>query len=256
VKRREFISLLGGAAAAWPLAAGAQRPAMPVIGFLNSSSPDAVAGRTRAFRLGLKEAGYVEGENLAVEYRWADGEFGRMGAAELARRQVAVIVSTGGPPSALAARAATTTIPIVFVVAEDPVKLGLVASLARPGGNITGINSQSNELVAKRLELLRQLVPGANRVAVLVNPASATDTETTLRDVEAAARSLALQVQVLKASTIHEINAAFAPFVRERPDAIFVGPMATDSGQREMAMNGKNRRGSVRATHRLRRARN
>lgn len=137
----------------------------------NSSSPDAVAGRTRAFRLGLKETGYVEGENLAVEYRWADGEFGRMAAlaAELARRQ---FVSTGGPPSALAARVATTTIPIVFVVAEDPVKLGLVASLARPGGNITGINSQSNKLVTKRLELLRQLVPGANRVAVLVNPAS------------------------------------------------------------------------------------
>ncbi len=225
MKRREFITLLSGAAASWPLAARAQQPTMPVIGFLNSSSPDAVAGRTRALRLGLKEAGYVEGENLAVEYRWADGEFGRMAAlaAELARRQVAVIVSTGGPPSALAARAATTTIPIVFVVAEDPVKLGLVASLARPGGNITGINSQSNELVAKRLGLLRQLVPGANRVAVLVNPASATDTETTLRDVEAAARGLALEVQVLKASTIHEINAAFAPFVRERPDAIFVG---------------------------------
>ena len=222
MKRREFITLLGGAAVAWPLAARAQQPTMPVIGFLNLTSPDAFAGRLGGFRQGLKDTGYVEGENVAIEYRWADNQTDRLPAlaAELVRRRVAVIV--GNTPSAFAAKAATTTIPIVFIVAEDPVRLGLVASLARPGGNLTGVNSFTGELVAKRLELLRELVPRAARVAVLVNPAGP-DAETTLKDVEPAARAIGLQIPVLNASTSREINAAFATFVRERPDALFVG---------------------------------
>ena len=198
---------------------------MPVIGFLHPTSPDAFADRLRAFRQGLKETGYVEGENVAIEYRWAEGQIDRLPAlaAELVRRQVAVIAATGGTAAALAAKAATTTIPIVFIVAEDPVRLGLVASLARPGGNLTGVNFFNAELAAKRLELLRELVPGAARVAVLVNPANATNAETTLRDVEPAARAMGLQIQVLNASTSREIDAAFATFARERPDALFVG---------------------------------
>ena len=224
MRRREFCALLGGAAMVWPLAARAQQPAMPVIGFLNPTSPDTNADRLRGFRQGLKDTGYVEGENAAVEYRWAEGQYNRLPtlAAELVRRQVAVIVATGGAITALAAKAATTSIPIVFIVPEDPVKLGLVASLARPDGNVTGINIFNLELTAKRLELLRQLVPGAALVAVLVNPANAT-TETTLRDVEAPARTMGLQIQVRNASTSLEINAAFAGFGRERPDALFVG---------------------------------
>jgi putative ABC transport system substrate-binding protein len=223
--RREFITLLGGAAAAWPLAARAQQTAMPAIGHLNPQSSDGQTGRLRGFRQGLKEAGYVEGENLAIEYRWAEGQFDRLPAlaAELVRRQVSVIVATGGPAPAMAAKAATTTIPIVFVTSEDPVRLGLVASLARPGGNLTGINFLNTELAAKRLEFLRQLVPGAARVAVLVNPANAATAETNLRDAQAAARAMGLQVQVLNASTSREINSAFASLARERPDALFVG---------------------------------
>jgi putative ABC transport system substrate-binding protein len=224
MKRREFIPLLGGAAVVWPLAARAQQPAMPVIGFLNPTSPDTQADRLRAFRQGLKETGYVEGENLAIEYRWAENQFDRLPAlaTELVRRQVAVIVTSGGSGPALAAKAATTTIPIVFTVPEDPVRLGLVASLARPGGNATGINFFSIELAAKRLELLRELVPAATRVAVLVNPAAAADTETMLRDVEAATSTMGLQIQIINANTSREIDAAFATFVRERPDMLFV----------------------------------
>jgi putative ABC transport system substrate-binding protein len=224
VKRREFITLLGGAAAAWPLAARGQQPATPVIGFLNNTSPETVADRLRAFRQGLKEAGFVEGENVAMEYRWAEGQYDRLPAlaAELVRRQVAVIVATGGSASALSAKAATTTIPIVFTVPIDPVRLGLVASLARPGGNATGINFFSEELTAKRLGLLRELVPGMARVALLANPSNAAATEVILRDVEAAARAMKLQIQLVNVDTSREIDAAFATFGRDRPDALFV----------------------------------
>jgi ABC-type uncharacterized transport system substrate-binding protein len=225
MKRREFITLLGGAAAAWPRAARAQQPAMPVVGFLDPRSSDGMTERLRGFRRGLKETGYVEGENVAIEYRWAENQLDRipLQAAELVRRQVAVIVASGGPFVALAARAATTMIPVVFLATEDPVKLGLVANLARPGGNLTGINFFSGELTAKRLELLRLLVPAATRGAVLVNPANATGTENTLRDVQVAARTMGLQIQVFNAGTIGEIDAAFATLVRERPEALFVG---------------------------------
>src|SRR6478609_5282792 len=196
---------------------------MPVIGFLDPRSPDALADRLRGFRQGLKDEGFVEGQNVAIEYRWAENQMDRLPelASDLVRRQVAVIVAPGGLVSALAAKAATATIPIVFVVAEDPVRLGLVASLARPGGNLTGINFFNTEVTAKRLELLRELMPGATRVAVLVNPANPA-TETTLGDVEPAARAMGLQLQVLKAGTSREIDVAFATFVRERPDALFV----------------------------------
>jgi len=225
IGRRKLLTAFGGAAAAWPLAARAQQAAMPVIGFLNPTSPAVIADRVRGFRQGLKETGYVEGENVAIEYRWADEQFDQLSAlaADLVRRQANVIVATGGVASALAAKAATTTVPIVFEVAQDPVKLGLVASLARPGGNVTGINFFGGELAAKRLALLRELLPGAARVAVLVNPSNAPNTEITLKDVEAAAGSIGLQIQVLRASTSSEINAVFATIVGERPDALFVG---------------------------------
>jgi putative ABC transport system substrate-binding protein len=223
MKRRAFITLLGGAAA-WPLVARAQQAAMPVIGFLNPQSPEAFAEPTRGFRQALKDTGYVEGENVTIEYRWADNQIERLPAmaAELVRRRVAVIIATGGGPSALAAKAATTAIPIVFNIADDPVSLGLVASLARPGGNITGVSTLSTELTTKRLELLRELVPGGVRVAVFVNPNSPT-ADVTVREIEAAAGTVGLKIQVLKASTSREIEAAFATFVRERPDALFVG---------------------------------
>jgi putative ABC transport system substrate-binding protein len=221
VKRREFLTLLGGAVAAWPLTARAQQPARPVIGFLGAVSPDSYSERLRGFRQGLKDTGYVEGENVAIEYRWAENQFDRLPAlaADLARRKVDVIAAIGGNLVAQAAKAATSTIPIVFIATEDPVKLGFVASLARPGGNATGINFYSGELTAKRLELLREMVPAATRVAVLVNPTNALTTESTLRDVQSAAHAMGLQIQVVNASTSHEINAAFAAFVRERPDA-------------------------------------
>jgi putative ABC transport system substrate-binding protein len=196
---------------------------MPVIGFLSPTSPDGYENRQRAFRQGLKGAGYVEGENMAIEFRWAESQIERlpMLAADLVRRKVAVITTIGGASAALAAKAATTTIPIVFLTGEDPVTSGVVTSLARPSGNLTGINFVSGELTAKRLELLRELVPTATRVAVLVNPTGPTR-ELTLRDVEPAARAMGLQIQVVRASTSHEISAAFATFARERPDALFV----------------------------------
>ena len=226
MKRREFITLLGAVAApvVWPLRLNAQQRAMPVIGFLNSQSPDGFTDRLRGFRQGLKEVGYVEGETVAIEYRWAENQLNRLPelAADLVRRQVAVIVSGGGHPPALAAKAATTTIPIVFVVAEDPVRLGLVASLARPGGNVTGINFFSGELGAKQFGLLREVVPGAVRIGVLVNPANPRPAETLVPDVEAAARTMGLHIQIFNASTGREINAAFAAIARERSDAIFI----------------------------------
>ena len=238
IGRRRFITLLGGAAA-WPFAARAQQPAMPVVGVLLPISPDTNADHLRAFRQGLKDTGYVEGENMAIEYRSAESHNDRLPALalELARRQVAVIASPVGTPSALAAKAATSTIPIVFGVNEDPVKLGLVATLARPGGNATGINILSGELVAKRLELLRELVPSAARVAVLVNPTNAANTETTLRDVEGAARAIGLQIQVLNAGSSGEINAAFKTIARERPDALFVGADPFFTGRRVQLAN-------------------
>jgi putative ABC transport system substrate-binding protein len=223
MKRREFISLIGGAAAAWPLAARAQQT-MPVVGFLNITSPDGYAERLRGFRQGLKDTGHVEGENVAIEYRWAEDQPDRLPslATELVRRQVAVIATLGTTNSALAAKAATTTIPIVFAVGEDPVRLGLVVSLARPAGNLTGINFFNSELTAKRLELLHELVPTATRVAVLINPTEAANAETTVRDVQSAAHAIGLQIQVHNASTSREIEAVFATFGHARPDALFV----------------------------------
>jgi ABC-type uncharacterized transport system substrate-binding protein len=219
MKRRAFITLLGGAAAAWPLAARAQQPALPVVGFVNGGSADASAGNAAAFRKGLGETGYVDGQNLRVEYHWLDGQYDRVPAvmADLVRRRVAAIATPGSTPAALAAKAATKTIPIVFGVGEDPVQHGLVASLARPGGNATGINFFSQELGAKRLGLLHQLVPKAVRIAVLVNPANAPTAEATLRDVRQAAPSIGFQIQILNASTISEIDAAFATLERGAP---------------------------------------
>jgi putative tryptophan/tyrosine transport system substrate-binding protein len=221
-RRREFITLLGGAIA-WPIAASAQQP-MPVIGLLDGRSPDALTDRLRSFRQGFKDTGYVEGDNLTIVYRWAENVLDRVPemASELVRRRVAVIVATGGLPVALAAKAATTTVPIVFIVSDDPVRLGLVASLARPGGNVTGVNFFNSELSAKQLELLHELVPQAARVAVFVNPTQAAIMENVLRNLESAARSMGLQIQVLQASTGREINTAFATIARERPDALFV----------------------------------
>jgi putative tryptophan/tyrosine transport system substrate-binding protein len=225
MRRRDFITLLGGAAAAWPLVARAQQTAMPVIGFLNTASPDGYADRLRGFRQGLEESGYVEGENVAIDYRWAEGQPTRLPAlaAELVRRPVAVIAALGSPNLALAAKAATTTIPIVFLVGEDPVQLGLVASLARPGGNLTGINLFNTELATKRLELLRQLVPPVRHVAVLVNPSgNSSSTESTVKAVDQAGHAMGLQIRIHKATTSQEIDAVFATFTPERPDALFV----------------------------------
>jgi len=227
MRRRKLIAMLGGAAAAWPLAARAQQPALPVVGFLDNRSSDGMASRLAAFHKGLKEVGLVEGENVTIVYRWAEDRLDRLPemASELAR-QATVIVTTGGPPAAFAAKAATTTVPIVFLVGEDPTRLGLVTSIARPSGNLTGINMLANELEAKRLQLLHQLVPQAQRVAVLVNPNRVINAETTLRDVEPAARTIGLQLQVLKASTAREIEEAFAWSEGQRPDALFVAATA------------------------------
>ena len=225
MRRRDFITLLGStvAAVAWPLTARAQQPALPVVAFIREGSADASARFAAAFRKGLNETGYVEGQNVTVGYDWLEGQYDRLPAlmADLVRQQVAVIATIGNVTS-LAAKAATATIPIVFGVGDDPVKLGLVASLARPGGNATGINFFVQEVVAKRLRLLHELVPKAVRVAVLVNPRNASAAESTLRGVQEAAPTIGLQTQILNASTIGEIDAAFATIARERPDALFV----------------------------------
>jgi putative ABC transport system substrate-binding protein len=227
MNRREVITLLGTTGASLipaPRAARAQQPVVPTIGFLGPGSPETNTDRLRAFREGLKEMGYADGDNVTILYRWAEGHVERLPAlaAELARRPVAVLAGFGNV-IAVAAKSATTTIPIVFGVPQDPVRLGLVASLARPGGNLTGVNFLSTELTAKRLELLRGLVPGAVKVAVLVDPA-VPPTETALREVEGAADAMGLRIQILNASSSSEINAAFATLARELPDALFVGP--------------------------------
>jgi putative ABC transport system substrate-binding protein len=227
MKRRDFITLIGGAAAAsWPLAARAQQPAMPVIGFLSAASPDvAMRGRLAAFRQALAEAGYVEGRSVIIEYRWAEGQYDRLPelAADLVRRRASVM-TVFTEPGALAAKAATSTIPIVFGLAEDPVALGLVANIARPGGNVTGVNFLAAELVAKRMGVLHELVPAATRFGVLVNPSDPRRAEAVARDAQAAARSMERQVHVLEASTGGEIDEAFATFARAGTDALFVAP--------------------------------
>jgi ABC-type uncharacterized transport system substrate-binding protein len=225
IRRREFIFTLGGAAAAWPLAARAQQPKMPVIGFLNGGVANASERYVAAFRKGLSEAGFFEGRNVTVEYHWLEGQYNRVPGlvADLVRRQVAVIASPGFPPGALAAKAATATIPIVFGVGDDPVKLGLVASLARPGGNVTGINFFVHEIVSKRLGLLRELIPKAARIAVLVNPGNAAAAEATLKEAREVAPTLGMQILAFSASTIDEIDAAFAVIARERVDVLLLG---------------------------------
>jgi putative ABC transport system substrate-binding protein len=226
MRRREFITFLGGAAAALPLTARAQQPAMPVIGFLSSASPDLYAIRLRAFHQGLKDAGYVEGQNVAIEYRWAEGQNNRLPvlAAELVHRQVDVIAAGGGTPSALAAKAATATIPIVFAVSVDPVEAGLVASLNRPGGNLTGITNLNVEVGPKRLELLRELIPTATIIALLVNPTSPSITGPFSRAMKAAASTLGLQLHVLQASTEQDFDRVFAALVQSRADALVIMP--------------------------------
>jgi putative ABC transport system substrate-binding protein len=224
VRRREFITLIGGAAAGWPLAASAQQPTMPVVGFLNGASAWEYAPQTLAFRQGLSETGYVEGRNVLIEYRWAEGHYERLPtlATDLARRQLAVI-ATGSIPAALAAKAATTTIPIVFEVGGDPVALGLVASLNRPGGNLTGVANLNQELVPKRLEMLHEVLPEVGVMAALVNPTNA-GAETQSRDLQTAARTLGLQIHVLHASADRDFDTVFATLVQLRAGALLIGP--------------------------------
>jgi len=225
MRRREFITLLSGAAAAWSLAARAQQSTKPVIGFLDPRSPEAMIDRLRGFRRGLRENGYIEDENATVAYRWAENDVDRLPAlaADLVRQKVALIVASGGPGVAVAAKAATALIPILFLSAEDPVRMGLVASLARPDGNLTGINFLNRELASKQLEFLRALAPQAKRFAALVDPANAEITEATLRDVRQAGSTMGLQIQFFNVSTSQEIDSIFATIARDRPDALFVG---------------------------------
>jgi putative ABC transport system substrate-binding protein len=226
MKRREFITLLGGAAAAWPLAARGQQSSSAVVGFLGTLSPEGFNEHMRGFRQGLRESGYIEAENLRIEYRWAENQPDRLPAlaADLVSRRVAAIAVTGGPPAVLAAKAASSTIPVVFITGDDPIRLGFVTNLARPEGNLTGVSFFNAELAAKRLALLRELVPAAARVAILVNPAIGVVSEATLKDLEQPAQAMGMQLRVLTASNSREINGAFDSFERERPDALFVGP--------------------------------
>jgi putative ABC transport system substrate-binding protein len=244
IGRRDFITLLGGAAAGWPIAARAQTATMPVVGFLDPRSPDAISERLRGFRQGLKEIGYSEGENVAIVYRFAENQTDRLPemAADLVRRQVAVI-ATAGEQVAVVAKAATTTVPIVFIASQDPVKLGFVASLSRPGGNMTGINFFSTELVAKRLEFLRALVPAVTRIAVLVNPSNPSSGVATAEDARGAARAMGLQIQIHNAQTRQDIDAVFAVLVRERTDALLVASDTLFSGRRVQLVNLATRHG-------------
>jgi len=228
MKRREFITLVGGAAATWPLGARAQQPAMAVIGFLGSASPDLYAKALQAFRQGLSDIGYVEGRNVAIEYRWAGGQNDRLPAlaADLVRRQVSVIAVLVGTPATLAAKAATSTIPVVFQVGTDPVAAGLVASLVRPGGNVTGVTNLNTELGPKRLELLRELIPTANTIALLVNPTSPFVTENISRELQSAARTLGLQLHILNASTERDFDKVFETLLQLRADALVIAPDA------------------------------
>jgi ABC-type uncharacterized transport system substrate-binding protein len=225
MRRRYFMTLLGGAVAAWPLAARAQQPALPVIGFLGSASPPPWGDRLRAFRQGLSETGYVEGKNVAIEYRWAEGQNDRLPAmaVDLVRGQVTVMAAPGSTPAALAAKAATTTIPIVFEIASDPVELGLIASLARPGGNVTGVTSLNAEVGPKRLELLHEIVPTATIIALLVNPTNPTLSESTTKALQAAARTLGVQLHVLHASTHQDLDTVFATAGQLRVGALMIG---------------------------------
>ena len=233
MKRRKFITLLGGVAA-WPLAARAQQPSMPVVGFVDAGSAVASAQYAAAFRQGLNEAGYTDGRNVTVEYHWLEGRYDRLPGviADLVSRRVAVIATPASIPASLAAKAATSTIPIAFGVGEDPVKLGLVANFARPGGNATGINFFVSEAVPKRLGLLRDLVPGAKRVAVIINPSNVATAEVTSKEVQKAAGDFGLQMQILNATSSDEINAAFAAISRERAEALFVAPDGFFSSRR------------------------
>jgi putative ABC transport system substrate-binding protein len=233
MRRREFITLLGGAAVAGPMATHAQQPVKPVIGYLDSRSLETVVDRVRALRQGLKEAGYVEGENVTIEYRWAEDRMDRLQllAADLASRPVAAIV-TAGPASSFAAKAATTTIPIVFMTGNDPVELGLSVSLSRPTGNLTGISFLTAQLGAKRLELLRDLLPQVSRIGVLVNPADQTLTDIQLKEVTTAARVMGIQIKIYNADTRAEIDATFEAMGRERPDAVFVATTPFLNGRR------------------------
>jgi putative tryptophan/tyrosine transport system substrate-binding protein len=235
MKRREFITLLGGAAVGWPIAARAQQPAMPVIGLLGSASLDLWARRMRAFHQGLSETGYVDGRNVAIEYRWAEGRNDRLPAlaADLVRRRVTVIAALGSTPAALAAKAATSTIPIVFWIGGDPIELGLVASLNRPEGNLTGLTTLNQELVAKRVELLHEVVPGTSSMALLINPTSPTLTKTAIEDAQAAARSLGLELHVLNASTERDFDVVFANLIQLRAGGLVIGSDAFFSSRME-----------------------
>jgi putative ABC transport system substrate-binding protein len=226
MRRREFITLLGGAAAAWPLTARAQQAVLPVIGVLHAGSADGAADEMLSFRQGLRETGHVEGQNVAIEYRWAEGQYDRLPAlaADLVRRRVSVIAAIGGPPQALAAKATNTTIPIVFLIGADPVGLGLVASLSRPGGNLTGVTTLNLEVAPKRLELMHELVPAATNLALLVNPSNAINTEAEATVLPGMARTLGIDLNIVRARSERELEGIFVGLVERRPGGLVVGP--------------------------------